>query len=266
MPQVFGCPNCQNPFQVPDDAAGQTFQCPSCESTIEVPASDTDQDRPARSSAPEQTEIFQCPHCSGQFGIEASMYGETLSCPHCQNAVAIGPATPEDSIAGPEIVTDASRPAVSESVEIESEYSHPVVESGDVHISDTADSTPQFEAADPAEVTGEEPEEAQPKSLPDSVFEPQPVDHLLPPRFAVPDPVRFPARRGSSEVILPDGEGGYQAVDANIVTITHNGEVYQLKRLSPEERRRRGFIHNLIAIGVAVLLIYLTLQTLGVLS
>ena len=265
MPQVFGCPNCQNPFQVPDDAAGQTFQCPSCESTIEVPAPETERAQPEPQSQPHaDPEVFQCPHCAGQFGIAPKMYGENLSCPHCENVVAIGPA-PKETIVGPEIVANTNRPEVPDFVNIETQPNFHVKESGQQD-DEAAESESQSVPSDPLPDVGDNAEVEEVEPLPQPVFEPQPVDHLLPPRFAVPDPVRFPARLGSSEVILPDGEGGYRAVDANIVTVTHNGEVYQLKRLTPEERRRRRFIHNTIAIGIAVLLIYLTLQTLGVLS
>lgn len=269
MPQVFGCPSCESPFQVPDDAAGQTFQCPTCQTTIEVPATEVSA-APVPETPSSQPEIFQCPHCSGQFGIDASMYGENLSCPHCENVVAIG-EVPEERVAAPPIVTGSGGSELAEDTGAaepgETEATSSPEEAAIHH--DGSGNTAQVEAFAPSVIENQSEEsetvaEAEPE--PEPVFEPQPVDHLLPPRFAIPDPVRFPARRGSSEVILPDGAGGYQAVDANIVTITHNGEVYHLKRLAPEQLRRRKLIHNCIAIGVAVLLIFLTLRTLGVFS
>ena len=250
MSQVFGCPKCQNPFQVPDNAAGQTFQCPTCKTTVEVPSLDPSSDSPE----PEpETEIFACPHCTGQFGINASMHGAKLACPHCAKSVFVDSA-PEESIAAPIVNTKkgATRP--------------PVVQTTD---DDRVDSikTDSVKKEDPSEHRTEKPIEAaeEKQPLPEAVFQQQSVDHLLPPRFDVPDPVRFPRRLGSSEVILPDGEGGYQSVDANIVKITHNGEVYHLKRLTPKQRQRRQLIHSTIAIFVAVLLIFLTLRTLGLL-
>ena len=266
MPQVFGCPNCQNPFQVPDDAAGQAFQCPSCESTVEVPSIE----KPNPSAA--EPEIFGCPHCSGKFGIDASMHGQQLACPHCEELVSIGepPAKepepvdplPDDSDFSEQLQFEAI--AESAGLAAATETSQ---QSDDVEANLNESGTEAEAEAEPDEVAPEETETAEePAPPPEPVFEQQSVDHLLPPRFEVPDPVRFPSRLGSAEVILPDGQGGYQSVDANIVTITHNGEVYQLKRLTPDQRRRRKTIHNSIAIAVAVGLIYLTLRTLGLLS
>lgn len=270
MPQVFGCPNCQNPFQVPDDAAGKAFQCPSCETTFEVPASEPTPTTP-------EPEVFGCPHCNGQFGIDASMYGEKLACPHCEELVAIG-RVPQKSIVPPVIGTHVEPTTESESseepqFEAVEEPQFEAVENAEEPSSDQPAneqlSEPEHETQSEhdSEDSGADADVDQAEAEPptDPVFEPQPVDHLLPPRFDVPDPVRFPSRLGD-EVILPDGAGGYQSVDANIVTITHNGEVFQLKRLTPEQRQRRKLIHNSIAICVAVVLIYLTLRTLGFVS
>ena len=238
MAQVFGCPNCQNPFQVPDDAAGDRFQCPTCDTTVEVPAADV----PAE--APEEADIFSCPLCGGEFGVDDSMHGQRVACPHCEQLVSIGVV--EESVAAPRIDTD-------EDVKLPDEV--PSIE----------DDKRKLGAASPATAVADQAKSEKPIAPPpEPVFEPLPVDHLLPPRCDVPDPVRFPTRPGSDEVILPDGDGGYQSVEANVVTITHKGQVYHLKRLAPEERRRRKIIHNTIMIAVAIGLIYLTLRVLGV--
>ncbi|QEG22304.1 hypothetical protein [Mariniblastus fucicola] len=268
MTQVFGCPNCHNSFQIPDDPAGQAFQCPTCNATVEVPIVDASQNEPPAMA--DEPEVYRCPHCSGDFGIDASMYGQQLACPHCDQLVMIGKSSQDDDLIPvfhpqPEDVTDEPASTQSPDPSADSATEPPSLASrkkrGPSSLSEQepADPADQTEHAKPDE-PAESPEPADP------VFEPAAVDHLLPPRFDVPDPVRFPSRLGSEEVILPDGAGGYQSVDANIVTITHNGEVYQLKRLTPEQRRRRKLIHNSIAIVVAVVLIYFTLRTLGVLS
>ncbi len=231
MPQVFGCPNCQNPFQVPDDAAGKAFQCPTCQSTVEVPGFADAAETPNGSSPLEQApSIFYCPLCSGQFGVEESMLGQKVACPHCAELVEIEPDFEEV----PEL--------------------------------ETVDESSTIETVQRKEAEQEEPVAEEPLPPPEPVFEPQSVDHLLPPRCGVPDPQRFPTRLGSDTVILPDGDGGYQSVEANIVTITHNGQEYELKRLTPEQRRRRKAIHNTITIGIAFGLIYFTLRLLGVFS
>jgi len=255
MAQVFGCPNCQNPFQVPDDAAGQAFQCPSCEVTVEVPAE--------APPLPPEPEVFACPHCAGQFGIDASMYGEELTCPHCGELVAIG-ETPQQSIAPPVVDTESESQSPGEVAGSEEPMFEAVGESE--HVEPAAEEKRHETESEDDSASTDEESEAEEEMPAAPVFQQQPVDHLLPPRFDVPDPVRFPSRVGSDAVILPDGAGGYQSVDANIVTITHNGEVYQLKRLTPDQRRRRKLIHNSIAICVAVVLIYLTLRTLGLVS
>jgi len=265
MPQVFGCPNCQNPFQVPDDAAGQAFQCPSCEMTVEVPAIEEPQ------PSPTEPEIFGCPHCSGKFGIEASMYGQQLACPHCNELVLIGeePAEAElpPTVDPPLPDIDSSEEPKFEAVEESPDFVAATVAEDKKKVGSDDSNTENTVEAEADETESQIVEEVEePELPPEPVFEKQSVDHLLPPRFDVPDPVRFPSRLGSAEVILPDGQGGYQSVDANIVTITHNGEIYQLKRMTPEQRRRRKTIHNTIAIAVAVGLIYLTLRTLGLLS
>lgn len=278
MPQVFGCPNCHIPFQVPDDAAGQEFQCPSCESVVQIPAE-------VHQPAPDP-KILTCPHCDGQFGIDASMYGEELACPHCEQLVAIGevqqqmvPPVINEEVEFVEEIEASEEPQFEAVEEVEprkknendkalaaGKMSGKAAATGESQIT-APNSEPATDQKVQTENDADAPEAEQliEAPLPDPVFEPQPVAHLLPPRFDVPDPVRFPSRLGD-EVILPDGAGGYQAVDANIVTITHNGEVYQLKRLTPEQRQRRRLIHNTVAICVAVALIYLTLRTLGLVS
>lgn len=303
MPQVFGCPYCQNPFQVPDDAAGQRYECPSCDTLVEVP----DAPEPVVEVQQPEPEIYRCPHCNDQFAIESSMYGEKLSCPHCENLIMIEappaptptPPVQQETVAAevePESSTfavvdlPASKPSSAKSKETPSSTSAAKGESKlkptqpkskkQKSKSTKQKSKPKKPTTDPAPPTTKPSSPKAPKvettspasqskaaaTDPKPAFQPMSVAHLLPPTFNVFDPVRFPPKRGSSDVILPDGEGGYRKVDANIVTITHNGQVYHLQRLSPEERRRRMLIHNTIGISIAILLIYLTLQTVGFFS
>ena len=87
-----------------------------------------------------------------------------------------------------------------------------------------------------------------------AVFEQQNVDHLLPPRLATLDPP-FLYRRGNSsdQVLLPQADGGVQAVSNRIVTIVHNGQEYQLIS-SPRYRRNLDIAVNAMLILIALLL------------
>ncbi|MFK7767875.1 MAG: hypothetical protein AB8B55_11690, partial [Mariniblastus sp.] len=108
--KVFGCPNCQQPFQVSVEHAGQAVQCPSCANAVEIPkeafaTGSSPAPLPQREStlAPQQ-EVFACPSCSGQFGITSDMYGVTVGCPHCQTGVAIQPQAQPESQAEAEMI------------------------------------------------------------------------------------------------------------------------------------------------------------------
>ena len=106
--QVFGCPNCNQPFQVLAEQAGQIVQCPSCAQTVEIPASSfasaTDANatrfspQPSPSSSIQQKipdQVCSCQHCHGQFGVTKEMFGLRVECPHCQNALEIPSAATE---------------------------------------------------------------------------------------------------------------------------------------------------------------------------
>jgi DNA-directed RNA polymerase subunit M/transcription elongation factor TFIIS len=242
LPLVFGCPNCENPFQVPEDAAGQTFACPSCEATIEIPSTLNSVTASEHSQSRNDVEVFECPFCSGQFGVDSDAPSETLKCPHCNEQVAV-----EEPTEQPEPVSELKLKELPEVKEI----------SGLATLG---------KKKQRGEIATDSSLERDGKSTDANEFRPKPVDHLLPPRFDVPDPVRFPTRIGSDEVILPDGDGGYRAVEANIVTMVHDGQVYRLKKMTPEQRQRRKLIHSVVTILIAIVLIYLTLRTIGLIT
>ncbi len=114
-----------------------------------------------------------------------------------------------------------------------------------------SDALGETEQTPPREPTVQEQENVEPDLV---VFQPQNVDHLLPPRFATLDPA-FIYRRGAStdQVLLPDADGGVQAVSNRIVTIVHNGQEYQLIS-SPRYRRNLDIAVNAILILIALLL------------
>jgi hypothetical protein len=163
------------------------------------------------------------------------MYGTTMACPHCGQAVAIERALPSPA---PQIDVTATRAPVSDAAE-------KIVAAQQSEFSIKTEEDTNSEQADAKE------EAVEPELV---VFEPQNVDHLLPPRFATPDPA-FIYRRGAStdQVLLPQADGGIQAVSNRVVTIVHEGQEYQLIS-SPRYRRNLDIAVNAILFLVAALL------------
>ncbi len=223
--QVFGCPGCEQPFQVDSGQAGQQVRCPGCHDVVQIPDSigDSSALNPAIPSAvspegePEVPEAFDCPACQAAFGVLPSMYGSTMACPHCGQAVALE-RTP------PPVPASPGKRGKAPEIQIE---------------------TDSVEASAGAE--------AVPEAVPEvAVFVPRNVDHLLPPRFATLDPAFF-YRRGNKEdqVLLPQAGGGIQAVSNRIVTIIHKGKEYQLIA-SPRYRRNLDIVVNALLVLVAL--------------
>jgi DNA-directed RNA polymerase subunit RPC12/RpoP len=83
------------------------------------------------------------------------------------------------------------------------------------------------------------------------------IEHLLPPRFDVLDPVRLIFNREESEfkVVLPDGDGGTKQVDNRVVRVSHAGEQVSLVASSDKEKSRRRLIQNVIAIMIGIMIL-----------
>lgn len=87
--KVFGCPSCEQPFQVAANQAGQIVQCPSCAQEVEIPVDAFGDDSPAQARAPTEHQVFACPSCQGKFGVTPDMIGKHVGCPHCQASVLV---------------------------------------------------------------------------------------------------------------------------------------------------------------------------------
>ena len=113
---VFGCPNCQQPFQVADTQAGQVVQCPSCAQSVEIPADAFGAPAPAAPAAPvaQTPQAYGCPSCGGQFGVTPEMNGQQVACPHCQapTTIAFGGDLPQPTSPQPPEETEEFAPVI----------------------------------------------------------------------------------------------------------------------------------------------------------
>ena len=170
------------------------------------------------------------------------MYGTSMACPHCGQAVSIERAPPPKPDNDPE----ASGAA-------EQSQFLPEIDVGKTPSSQLPSNGKAAEATTQQQPTGSDLAPVEEEAV--AVFEQQNVDHLLPPRFATLDPAFF-YRRGNStdQVLLPQADGGVQAVSNRIVTVVHNGQEYQLVS-SPRYRRNLDIIVNSFLILIAAVLI-----------
>lgn len=293
--QTFECPNCNKPVEVPglNAAEPEVYRCPHCEGEFAIDSSMYGQQ-------------LACPHCENHVAIgeqpESSpppprVEEETFDIVIEGGPGPVAPPAPEQQPGkrlpskkktrekktrekepagqpprgkqpagktGPtEVVPKrASKPKAENGRAGQGAASRPKLPSVETHSALTGSATAAPKVVQDSKANSRLTKSSSLSSLAGA----QSVAHLLPPTFDVLDPVRFPRKIGANEVLLPDGHGGYQTAEANVVTITYHGKVYHLQRMTPEERRKRRLIHNVIAISIAVLLIFLTLQAIGLFS
>lgn len=274
---ILQCPLCSKPFGILPEQAGQAVQCPNCNQAVRVPPEIGASVPPAPSQPPPnqplETEVFGCPVCSGQFAITPDMQGQQVGCPHCQSTILIHPASsPSPDPPSPKIEVrkrDPSEEEVDESDLFapgyqpkteENSAAQPVSQAN----ADSLDQQAEIPPVTPglSQVVGTPQEEASSQTEPaaetDAEYEPENIDHLLPPRFDVLDPQQLALRRrhdSDQKVILPDGKGGLSKVDDRFVTITHKGEEINLISLPPEQLRRKRQIQNSIAIIIGAIVL-----------
>lgn len=104
----------------------------------------------------------------------------------------------------------------------------------------------------------------EPAEVPVVEFVPQPVDHLLPPKFSAVDPAFFYRRhQDGSQVLLPSEDGSLKVVDNRIVRIKHNGKVYELISSPQYDRMQKSIVNNLLAVIICGLLIAIVMTLLN---
>jgi hypothetical protein len=165
----------------------------------------------------------------------------------------------------------ASKPDVVETSVVESAATPPPKPnkaSPPVHV-DQKPATPPVEKAGQnvavASAMGTQDDEpATNVEIDDDTNRPEPIDHLLPPRFDVLDPSQMRVKAGKAEfkVLLPDGKGGMAQVDQRIIRVEHDGERVSLVAMTPEQKSRRRFIQNIIAIIIGIAIMWLAFTVL----
>ena len=290
---VFRCPGCQQPFKVLAEQAGQTVRCPGCEDPVKIPAAEAPQPQAAASkeSLPksdaqakaEEVQAYGCPKCEKPFGVYPSMFGSAMACPHCQQTILVQPNTKQTAQSPPVVSPSAAKakldpktkPPVTPKQKSEPPKSvQPGVSPADVQSGDsaTAEPPPISAAAGtvaqtvvaPTEQTKDTEQSAEAAETPVVVFEPQPVDHLLPPKFSAVDPAFFYRRhQDGSQVLLPSEDGNLKIVDNRIVKIEHNGRTYELISSPEYDRIQKSIVNNLLAVIICGLLIAIVMTLLN---
>ena len=281
--QVFACPECTQPFQVDSSQAGQKVRCPNCSCVTEIPNSDHSpavhqapseqppvkiQKSPSPSpSSSEQPQPFRCPSCSNVFGVLESMFGSAMACPHCQQAVVIGPSTtaeeppptppqqpPTKQQTTKQRVAKHKRSSLQQAPPRSSPSDQPSMQhaaADDTPVIDSTSITPEGQPEENEVLSEGSPSE----TCEVGVFQPQPVSHLLPPKFEAIDPAFFyRANRNGDQVLLPTADGSVKAVSNRIVTIVHNGQEYQLIS-SPRYRAIQNAVVIALLLFIAAVLL-----------
>jgi len=118
--QIFGCPTCNQRFQVSAEQAGQIVACPSCGQTVEIPVAafpslvaPVAAPVPAAPLPPSATDqVVACGQCTGQFRVTPDLFGQPITCPHCQQIVVVAapftsPSAPATAVSGEEAGSSA---------------------------------------------------------------------------------------------------------------------------------------------------------------
>lgn len=299
--QVVRCPGCEEPVQIPGTQTSQNSVAFSNESPPEPNTAEVQQSAQAQAKA-EEVLAHGCPECEKPFGIYASMYGSEMACPHCHQTILVQPKTkppvekaaktppPAAASSGakqkqqPKKKPSVSKPPVSAQQESKPpKPNQPIVAPLAPPRGDSpAPAQPQNSAVAgssggsfvaPTKQTEQTEEIAQQNELeqtdemagaPAVVFTPQPVDHLLPPKFSAVDPAFFYRRhQDGSQVLLPSADGSMKVVDNRIVKIEHNGQTYELISSPRYERVQRMVVTNVLAVIICGLLIAIVMTLLN---
>ncbi|MEM7783039.1 MAG: hypothetical protein AAF623_06780 [Planctomycetota bacterium] len=124
----------------------------------------------------------------------------------------------------------------------------------DVEVTPAADATVAVEPT---------PEDAPIQPVEENRY--QAIAHLLPPTFDVLDPKNLNMQSGPEKfkIFLPDGNGGTAQLDKRVLRVEHDGEQISLVAMTPEQRKRRRLIQNVIMVLIAVVAMAITFLVLS---
>ena len=290
--QMVRCPGCEEPVQIPESApqAKPPAEKPA-ESLATSPANPSTK-KPAETSAvptppietnAEEVQPYECPECVKPFGIYPSMFGSQMACPHCQKTVLLkkfeNPKTDVTAAAMPATKHREKRKQTLEPQPQESPKAPPKTESAppkskteakttDPSKSEPADKHKEKTIAPPINRVPKEPAAdaavEQPAPAVATVFTPQSVEHLLPPKFQAVDPAFFYRRhQDGSQVLLPGEDGSVNVVDNRIVRIEHKGQTYELISSPRYDRIQKSIVTNLLAVVICGLVIAIVMTLLN---
>ena len=280
---VFRCPGCQQPFQVLAQQAGQVVRCPGCEETVQIPAAQTGSASQSQGASPqassdqpstaevqpdlgtqtkaEEVQAYDCPKCEKPFGIYPSMFGSEMACPHCQQTILVRPkSNPSGGKTAGSSESGASSTAKTKREPKTKPKTPPPATSAESTIAFTNQTAQSFQSAPKRELK----QIVLSVDAPVVAFVPQPVEHLLPPKFLAVDPAFFYCRhQDGSQVLLPSEDGRLKVVDNRIVKIEHNGQTYELISSPRYERIQRMVVTNVLAVIICGLLIAIVMTLLN---
>lgn len=203
-----------------------------------------------------QVYVLGCPLCQQQFQVSAGDLGEVLLCPHCRQPVRI-PETfdPKEGKA-------ATASKKKRRVKHAEQQELPLDDEDAFFPSIEFEPVGQKDASDQS-VEGLETGIAD--SIEDDTVDPTAnleLSEWLPPKFEIPDPSKLRDRATANQVLLPSADGGVQSIDQRYVTVEYKGKKYTLVALSPEQKKRRQLIVNLVSIVIAMIAIWATFKIL----
>ncbi len=220
--------------------------------------------------------ICECPFCRGRFRVPTDGASEQMLCPHCRQVVhrrrmaERSEANPAVSNKPPPATQPTSNPAT------ESQFLEPKRKSRDAKKA-PAQIPPNIivsEAPTPynvgvanksaergieqiAAATGPPPE------MQGGTLDPE-LEKLLPPKFLVPGSLQRLAKPcGATHVILPNAEGGFQALDTSVRQIHFGGRTVAITSIPPSRKRLRRAIRSIIMFTICVAILFVVFYLLN---